>query len=323
LLPKTKSKFTYFWLKKEGINTFDSSEKMAKFFRVPPGDLGFEGLKDEDAVTHQLFSIKKILSIQDIIAFNSSHKKDNIEIERIVGYGNAGLSTRMLHGNIFNIIVRNLDKNTAEKVLNFCKKNRFIPFVNYYDSQRFGLPGSSFSTYLVGKAIVEGKWEGAFSLFEKTNDKPIDHSFFRKHQNNKNKFLHFFKTINSKKVSFLIASYNSFLWNGQASAFIKRGKGARQYYFKNVGKLFLPISLNFNISNLFSIDGYSFVEKRFSALKEKFTRNLIVTTTVFPLDISRDEFHKGKYQIKVSFFLPTGCYATMFIKQIFLRIYDK
>lgn len=63
LLDKKRSKYTYFWLKKEGINTFDSSEKVAKFFSVLPIDLGFEGLKDEDAVTHQLFSIKKVLSI--------------------------------------------------------------------------------------------------------------------------------------------------------------------------------------------------------------------------------------------------------------------
>lgn len=98
---------------------------------------------------------------------------------------------------------------------------------------------------------------------------------------------------------------------------------AQQYNFQNVGDLFLPASSNFNNSNLFSIDGYSFVEKNFIAIKERFTRNLFVTTTVFPLEILKDKFHIGKYQIKISFFLPTGCYATMLIKQIFLKIYDK
>lgn len=108
----------------------------------------------------------------------------------------------MLHGNVFNIVVRDLSKDTAEKALNFCKKNRFISFVNYYDSQRFGIPCSSFNTYLVGKAIIEGKWEEAFFLFKKTNNNSTVYDFPEKNLNDKNKFLNFFKSLDSKKISF-------------------------------------------------------------------------------------------------------------------------
>jgi len=315
--------FTFFWLKKEGISTFSAPEKIAKFFGVLLGDLGFEGLKDEEAITHQLFSIKKVLFIQDIIVFNNKLKKDKLEIERIIGYGNAGLNTRMLHGNVFNIIIRNLGKNIAERFFAFCKDNRFIPFVNYYDSQRFGIPGSSFSTYLVGKAIVEGKWEKAFSELKRAKDSSIDCKLFNSKQNSKNKFLQFFKNIDFKKVSFFVSSYNSFLWNNQASLSIKKSGGTRKHHFENIGRLSLPFSLGCNIPNLFSIDGYSFIEQKFIATRERFTRNLIVTTTVFPFEILKDEFYKKKYRLTISFFLPTGCYATMLIKQIFLKIYDK
>ena len=49
-------------------------------------------------------------------------------------------------------------------------------------------------------------------------------------------------------------------------------------------------------------------------------RNLIVATTVYAGNLEKDELHKNMKKLSLSFFLPTGSYATMIIQQIFIKL---
>ncbi len=125
--------------------------------------------------------------------------------------------------------------------------------------------------------------------------------------------------INFLKLKFFISSYNSYLWNKSVSEYLLKDKNNKNYYFPNIGNLFLPKKDLFILPNIFSVNSYD-INEDYKIFKTTTSRNLSVTTTVFPFDIKRDELNKNKYCLRVDFLLPTGCYATMLIRQIFIKL---
>lgn len=323
LMPSLPSRkphyFTYFLLQKSGYTTFDALEYIKNFFKLKFSDVASQGLKDEDAITEQLLSVKKILNKKAIVAFNKKYGKGekHLRIKHIIGRGNEPVKERMLHGNSFRIVIRNLEHNVADNFLSHLAAHRHHYFINYYDNQRFGMPGGPYNTHLIGRAIVEKRWKRAFNHIKITNNVSLD---FRKDTSNHKKF---FKTINPKKISFFISSYNSFLWNKHVSSLIKEGAKSRKHYFENVGHLYLPVKYSFQCPLICEANGYEFVEKTFITKPKAYSRNIVVGTTIYVNDLENDELHKGRKKLTVSFFLPTGSYATMIVKQIFLRLYEK
>lgn len=319
LLFKRPYKFTYIWIKKSGFTTFDTLEKLKDFFKLAFNDASSQGLKDEDAITEQIISVKKVLSSEDIIAFNKKHLFRNklLQIKNIVGYGKEPVKERMLHGNSFRIVIRNLESTFANNLLKYISANRYHYFINYYDSQRFGMPGGPYNTHLIGKAIVENDWEKAYEQIKNTSNVPLE--IVSKTKNTPD-FKEVFELVNPKKIFFFVSSYNSFLWNTKASLMVKKNTKSRYYSFDNVGRLYLPISCSFQCPQICEADGYEFITEKFSVQPKISKRNLLITTTVYAHDLEGDDLHKNKKKISLSFFLPTGSYATMLIKQILLRI---
>ncbi|MBU4511813.1 tRNA pseudouridine(13) synthase TruD, partial [Patescibacteria group bacterium] len=160
LCPREFSQFTYIRVKKVGMTTFEALDKIRQFFRLGYSDVSKQGLKDEDAITYQLIAVKSILLAEDISRFNRKFAVSCplLKIVDLFGYGKEPLKSRLLHGNVFKVTIRNLDKSAVNLLYNFCFKNRFFTFINYYDSQRFGVAGGHYNTHLIGKAIVENDW---------------------------------------------------------------------------------------------------------------------------------------------------------------------
>lgn len=79
---------------------------------------------------------------------------------------------------------------------------------------------------------------------------------------------------------------------------------------------------NFQSFNTCSLNGFAFTESSGQIESRPFTRSLAVTTTVFAGDLEKDDLHKNKWKTTLSFFLPPGSYATMLIKQIFIRSFN-
>lgn len=319
LEPMAKSKFTYVWLEKSGLTTFDAMEQLKDFFKLSFDDVNNQGLKDEDAVTEQLISIKKILTDKDVFAFNKKYeRKHNFSrIKYIIGYGSKPAQERSLHGNSFSIVVRNLKKIEVTKLSDYINSQRHHYFINYYDNQRFGMPGGPYNTHLIGEAIVRKNWKQALDCLRLSRNecpeiigKPKSNIDFKK----------IFQKINPKRVQFYISSYNSHLWNTLTSALIEKHTKSEEHSFENVGRLHLPQSHNFVCPHICEVDGYEFSHEKFSALQKAYKRNTLVLTTIFIHTDEIDELHRNRKKISLSFFLPTGSYATMIIKQLFLRL---
>ncbi len=326
LLPNLKSKkpyqFTYIWLQKSGFTTFDATEQIKNFFRIVFDDVSSQGLKDEDAITEQIISIKKVLRNKDVIAFNKRYKFKNkfLLIKHIVGYGNNPVKERMLHGNSFRIVMRNLENTLANDLVYYISNRRHYHFINYYDNQRFGMLGGPYNTHLIGKAIVKNDWKRAYRHVKITNNISPEIIAKAKHVTD---FKEIFKEMDSKKVSFFVSSYNSFLWNTQASSIVKKYAKSKCHSFENVGRLHLPVGNLFRCPHTCEADGYEFMAEKFSTQPKINKRNLIVATTVYADNLEKDELHKNMKKLSLSFFLPTGSYATMIIKQLFYILKNK
>lgn len=319
LKPKAGSKFTYVWLEKSGLTTFDAMEQIKDFFDLSFNDVNNQGLKDEDAVTEQLISIKKIVTDKDVTVFNKKHMRKNnfSRIKYIIGYGDKPAQERSLHGNSFSIVVRNLNKTEAEKLLDYINSERHHYFINYYDNQRFGMPGGPYNTHLIGEAIVKKNWKQALQHLQSSRnecpeiiDVPKTNADFKK----------IFQKINPKRVQFYISSYNSHLWNASASSLVKKHTKSKEYNLENIGGLRLPQNPSFQCPHICEVNGYEFSQEKFSAVKKPYKRNTLVLTTIFAHAVENDELHRNKKKVALSFFLPTGSYATMIIRQLLLRL---
>ncbi len=315
-------RFTYVWLQKSGFTTFEALEQIKVFFKLSFEDVCSQGLKDEDGITEQLLSVNKILNEKDIKVFNRKYVSKNkfSKIKYIMGYGEKPIKERALHGNAFKIVIRNLNSTLADNLLNYIYSHKQLHFINYYDNQRFGMPGGPYNTHLIGKAIVKNNWKQAYEQLKITNNitkkvasKTKDISDFKK----------VFESMNPKKGSFFVSAYNSFLWNTEASSVIKKNTKSKNSSFENVGQLYLPTDYLFQCPHICEAGGYEFITENFSVKTKPNKRNLLVATNMYAHDLESDELHKNKKKITLSFFLPTGSYATMIIKQLFLNLKNK
>jgi len=197
------------------------------------------------------------------------------------------------------------------------RKDRYHCFINYYDNQRFGMPGGPYNTHLIGKAIIDGDWDEAYKQMKRTNNVNGEFS-----TNVKNIIgtKDIFKAINPKKISFFVSSYNSFLWNAQASRIVSKHTKSKKHLFKNVGNINLPINNLFKCPQMCEVKGYEFNPEEFSTNSRISKRNLMVSTTIYTHDLEEDELNENMKKLTISFYLPTGSYATMIIKQLFLRL---
>ncbi len=316
---KGPRKFTYIWLQKSGFTTFEVLEQIKDFFELSFEDVCCQGLKDEEAITEQLISVKKILNEKKIKAFNkkSTFKNKFSKIKYIMGYGEKPLKERALHGNAFKIVVRNINSALADNLLNYINNHKQLYFINYYDNQRFGMPGGPYNTHLIGKAIVKNNWKQAYEQLKITNNITQNVKLKTKNITDYKKV---FKSINPQKVSFFVSAYNSFLWNAQASLVVKKCTQSKNYLFENVGQLHLPTDYLFQCPYIYEAGGHELITENFSVQSKANKRNLLVATNVYAHDLEPDELHKNKKKITLSFYLPTGSYATMIVKQLFLKL---
>lgn len=59
MLEKNEANYTLLELKKQNISTFDAINMIAEALQIESNLISYSGLKDEDAISEQLISIKK------------------------------------------------------------------------------------------------------------------------------------------------------------------------------------------------------------------------------------------------------------------------
>lgn len=318
---KGEATHTYLFVQKENITTFTLLQHLAEYFNLSEQAVSASGLKDEYAVTRQAISLGSIITEQNIQEANDFFAKSDlaISIVRLLGYGQEPMNPRQLHGNKFTITLRQLTPKIANNLADKLQANRFFQFINYYDEQRFGLPDSIHNTALIGQALLADDWATAYYEYVKSGINALEVTRAETTLAQYDSYQETMTKIVPRKLNFFISSYNSRLWNDCLTQKIAQLTDTVQVDLPHLGQISLPADYSAPLSSVLSIE----VEKKdwqtgrnYHTIK---TRPVIITVPVFVIDKSDDRLHSGQYQaVTVTFYLPTGCYATMLAKQLLL-----
>ncbi|MCF7872344.1 tRNA pseudouridine(13) synthase TruD [Candidatus Woesearchaeota archaeon] len=203
-------------LTKKNYNTEDAIQQICKTLNLERKFISYAGTKDKNAITEQYITIKNKPkeTIQNL-------KLKDIHLE-FQGCTNQPLSLGNLKGNKFKITIRNLEKNTAEKILELNQKttqtpkqNKQIP--NYFDEQRFQKNNAE-----IGKLLIKKEYKKTYELLK--NDHQYGEKLKEYLKENKNDYINAIRTIPKKILKLYIHSYQSKLWNHTTNIILKTYK---------------------------------------------------------------------------------------------------
>jgi len=145
---------------KKGCDTLTAIEKISRCIGVGLNRIGFAGIKDAQALTAQYVSIGAV-----------SPERARINLGDIclipIRFSRSKISTKILLGNQFDIMVRSILHSLAETRERISETWREISDLggvpNFFGHQRFGTIRPI--THLVGKFIIKGEFEEAAMLF--------------------------------------------------------------------------------------------------------------------------------------------------------------
>ncbi len=284
-----KGSYAYYWLKKTNLSTIQAADIISKKLNIQKKFINFAGTKDKVAVTEQAISIK------------GGAKKDydfgDIKLN-FIGYSDEPINLGTNSGNYFEIMLRNVEEIPK-------KKNWMI---NYFDDQRF-----SGKNVDVGRAIIKRDFKRAAGLLG--DELKIEG----------NDFIGALRQVDKKIAKFYINAYQSYLWNKAVSLLFS---GKRVKY--SLGELTVPDKKPKPAS--FPIIGFGTDENKIKDILEEekiTTRDFVIRqipelssegtereVVVEVKDLKIEDL--GNKTIKLSFSLPKGCYATMFVKQMMI-----
>lgn len=314
--------FRHFSVRKKNYETFDVVAALSSHYGIARHDISFCGLKDKDGVTEQFVSVR----CADGIAispdgFNQKYyESDNADRYmhiRDAGPSNHELVIADLLGNTFDMVVRSIDPRLYEK-LDAQDSADFI-FINYYDVQRFGVPGGAKVTHRIGEALHNEDYERAIELINLVGDSddiadnPITHSD------------ELFTRLDKRKIAFYLSSYSSYQWNASLQFLLTQGVASDGLLHEEVeGVPFLyPKDIRAALPVICKGTPYRYVRhvvKGDGIVALETDRPEFIQIIIRIGKPDHDEYHPGKLKCRFSFFLPSGCYATMALRQFMHKL---
>lgn len=330
-------KTLYAHLIKIGLTTNAAVDRLAEALEYD-GQIGYAGLKDDQAITAQLLAFPKIKLPPEEL---KKIKIANLILTKF-HWGKGTIKPGYLNGNVFTITIRT-EKTLNEEEFKLKLENleRF-GFLNYFQSQRFG--GIRLISHKIGKLILQRNYELAVKyLLFKTNEYEMPLIAELKKQTEKiypdfsrmeitfeklpYSFLYELRVVNylknhpknfvgalseiSDSITMCLYAYSSLLFNHYLSDQAK-DKGVVDERF--------PLLLSSDPADHKFYEKYLKEDKIgdiFESLKPfKFLywAKRDWAGRIFPKDIKGKVFTDGAV---VSFFLPKGAYATTFLTNLF------
>ena len=300
--------YMFLCLDKKGISTFDAIAAIESWF--PVSDCTAAGLKDSDGVTSQKISIpiryRGILNRIDEFNRENANEKRFLRLT-FLGYSNEPLKPARLEGNVFRLRLRGMDSAKAESMMK--RQIYTLIFPNYFDKQRFGMPGYKKQTHLIGESLYRGDYRKAYEYLKESGTKEASLPFDGDYEK-------FFHQIDRRIRAFYDSALYSADFNERLGDLLE--ESGPVCVVEDEGILFRMPKEKRTMAALMA---EHFPEEkigtfRIHTLEQDVPRKLLVTTNMNFLRCETDEFHPGKSVLTVSFFLPMGAYATMAIKQL-------
>ena len=295
-------------LDKKGWSTFNAIHEIETWFGIR--DVASAGLKDSDGVTSQKISIPSEYRelLNRIAEFNRTYESDATYIHlSFLGFTNEPVRPARLEGNVFRLRLRGMKQERAEAWLK--KQIYTLVYPNYFDKQRFGMPGYKKQTHLIGEALYHRDYQKAYAYLLESGTREASLPFDGDYEK-------FFEQIDPRIRGFYDSALYAFDFNSRLGELLKAGGPVCTV--EDEGISFLMPKEKRTMASLMSED---FPEEEIGAfrvrtLEQAVPRKLLVTTNVNFLHCEADEYHPGTMVLTVSFFLPMGAYATMAMKQL-------
>lgn len=314
---KLKDRYSIYKLTKCGYTTFNAIAQVMNYFALGSDTIGYGGLKDEDGITEQFISIDRKLSQEEIDLFNGTnhHNNTNFITLQFSAYSHQPIQVGEILGNQFKIIIRGLDLSLIKR-LQQTKKYSF-EFLNYYGAQRFGLPGSTKNTHVIGERIIHDDYYGALhELTAQANDVgEMARVALAEGECAKS----FFTKLDQRQVAFYQSAYYSSLWNEELKNRIMDLSIPYNTYTED-GLTYFFICGSDNIVTLPSFLTYHRIVSNCDGFKKlKLLRQVKVQLNIVCHQAMKDKFQPTKWALPISFFLPSGSYATMAVNQLLCK----
>ena len=348
--PKEGYEYVYFLMWKRNITTLRAIKIVRKKLGVSRKRISFAGEKDKRAVTEQYISIKGLKDFKYFYDFG------NVKLY-YVGTFSEPVSTNLLKGNYFRIVVRDVKEDEKKRFY----ENLDIPCPNYFDEQRFG--DIRCINHLVGKAIIKrnfeeavkiilcytsekenpkatearkwllenwGNWREALKKFPKYLD--IETPLINYLIHHPNDWIGALRKLHIKLLRLFVNSYQSYLFNLALSEIIKRYKhvelefpfGRLAFPKKRIENFEMPIVgygtvLEGEIGEIYK----KILEKEGISLDDFYIKEIPEISAFGDYRKAFFEPKDFKFEDKgnnfiLEFFLEKGCYATILIKFLFL-----
>jgi len=142
---------------KQKVSTLQALERISKEFGVRRRDLSVCGLKDKQGRTEQLVGVLGgALGTSEVVQSGDLRLK-------LIGRTAQPLTSANISANRFEVTVRDLSAEEADRVPESVAEVQRAGVVNYFDSQRFGFlkHGQGF----LARHLLRGHWEAALKAF--------------------------------------------------------------------------------------------------------------------------------------------------------------
>jgi len=291
---KGSGNFIIVQVQKIELTTWDMIAIFAEFLNIPAQKIGYAGLKDKHATTTQYLSVE--------LKYEKTLKKfKHPQIKILNSYRhNKSIQMGDLKGNRFSINLYNIDDIKAGKIEKVARKNEKNGLENYFGFQRFGRDGDSIKQ---AKEMIDGDLHIADAKLKKFLISVYQSTLF-------NEWLY-------ERVSLSQEDGKFKLLNGDIYFSVKDSKlvTPKLVPLKDFqSKKMIPTGLLCGRGVFRARDEAREIEKEFDDeyLIEKGLRR---EALIYPSSIET-KYEKGFGKLNISFSLPKGSYATVFLESI-------
>jgi len=304
-VPCGEGEHLFVHIRKTGANTIFVARELAKYFNVKEQLVSYAGLKDRFAVTEQWFGVhvpgKQEYNLDDLViegvevlSFNRHNKK---------------LRTGTFTGNCFELILRDVTaiKALTERWQNIVEQG--VP--NYFGEQRFGIDG--------------GNIERALGLFsgQKVKDKKKRGIYLSAARS------HIFNGVINERINQQcfdqVAVGDVLMLAGTQSVFHldEIDETIKQRFIDKDVDITAPM---WGAGQLMTSEGPLTLEQDVAQKNDEFCQGLPrfglkqerrrIRLNISDTDIELMSGQEGSNAVKISFFLPAGCYATTVLREL-------
>jgi tRNA pseudouridine13 synthase len=302
-------------IRKKDLTTYDLLNILSERTGAKKRDIGYAGLKDKHGMTIQHISIPKKY-LRGIEKF--SHPKIKILEKHI--HSNK-LKIGHLKGNRFFLRLKKVNPTDAKKIDKILKEIKKYGMPNYFGYQRFGKDNSA----LQGKQVIEGDLVIRNRAIEKLVINAYQSELFNDWLTERVKLSNVFNEFTEKE---LLQKYSK-----EIVEFVKAqshpfkmipGDLVRHYpYGKDfeieINELNRFIERDVSPTGMLAGKRVKIATKFAGEIEKKFFRIIPGRdgerryAWIFPEDIE-GKYNEKEWQYNLNFFLPKGCYATVFLE---------